>query len=251
MKTLNKIDKFDEGSLDKILVPVWAGQEIYGETGLILGVEGCVTLLSEPVAGSVIVKNIFQDTLYEEGVDYTIEGNRIKRLAGGCLPYFEVEDYFRKEPNSSIKVQVDPANIEFNFSEERYIYFSEGVDGFDRYISVSYAVDKALCKDLVAGDKRLQGFVEKMKSKKQAKFLLYGDSITVGCNATGTKYGGNVSPYQPDWNTLIKLYLQKKYSAKIEVCNQAVGGWSSVEGVNNFEEKCGAELACFLRGKSV
>ena len=30
--------------------------------------------------------------IYEEGVDYTVEGNTIQRIAGGNLPYFEVEE---------------------------------------------------------------------------------------------------------------------------------------------------------------
>ena len=243
MKTLNKIDKFDESALDALLAPVWLSKDIVNETGLVVGEIGKVQLLSTPIKGSVEVKNIFHDILYEEGVDYTIEGSCLKRIVGGNLPYFDVDSYFRKEPNAAIQLKADPEKIDFAFPEERYIYFSEGVEGFEHYITVSYKVDEALCDNLIVGDNRLQGFLNGLKTKKSAKILLYGDSITVGCNATGTKYGGNVSPYQPSWNVLMKLYLQKKYGAEIEVCNQAVGGWSSVDGIDNFEKKCSAELS--------
>ena len=243
MKFLKKIEKFDKNLIDDLLIPVWNNEKIIDETGLVIGEEGFVRLLSAPVQGTVIVKNIFQDTLYEEGVDYTVESNGIKRIAGGNLPYFERDEYFRKEPNAQVILKADPEKIEFSFPEQRYIYFSEGVDGFNKYISVSYQVQKALCEDLIAGDARLQAFIEKLKANKRAKLLLYGDSITVGCNATGTQYGGNVSPYLPDWNTLLKLFLEKKYSAEITISNQAVGGWSTIEAGDNFDKKCGEELS--------
>ncbi|MBQ4099722.1 MAG: SGNH/GDSL hydrolase family protein [Clostridia bacterium] len=242
MKTLKKIEKFDKNLIEDLLVPVWSNTKIINETGLVIGKEGFVRLLSTPVSGTVRVTNIFQDVLYEEGIDYIIQNNTIKRVPSGNLPYFEVDEYFRKKPNAQIILKANPENIEFSFPEQRYIYFSEGVDGFNKYVSISYQVDKALCKDLIVGDKRLQAFVETLKETKSANLLLYGDSITVGCNATGTVYGGNVSPYLPDWNTLVKLYLEKKYSAEIKVSNQAVGGWSTIEAVDNFEQKCGETL---------
>ena len=243
MKTLKKIEKFDKTQMERLLIPIWNSDEIIGETGVVIGEEGAIQLLGQPTHGRVEVKNIFGDVLYEEGVDYTVEGNKVKRIIDGNLPYFEADKYFRKEPNAHIILKADPSKTEFSFPEQRYIYFSEGVDGFNKYISVSYPVDKALCENLIVGDKRLQAFVETLKETKRANLLLYGDSITVGCNATGTVYGGNVSPYLPDWNTLVKLYLEKKYSAEIKVSNQAVGGWSTIEAVDNFEKKCGETLS--------
>ncbi len=243
MKALKKIEKFDETALDALLAPIWDNKEIINETGLVVGEDGRICLLATPVKGSVTVKNIFLDVLYEEGVDYVIEGNYIKRIAGGELPYFKTDEYFRKEPNAALKLRANPAEIEFSFPEERYIYFSEGVDCFERHIAVSYKTDKKPCEGLIERDSRVASFIEKLKQNKQANLLLYGDSITVGCNATGTQYGGNVSPYQPNWITLIQMYLQKKFGAKIEFCNQAVGGWNTIEGIDNFDKKCGDKLA--------
>ena len=243
MKTLKKIEQFNEDELERLLTPVWNNDEIIGETGVIIGEEGSIQLLGAPIQSRVEVKNIFGDMLYEEGIDYMVEGSKIKRIAGGNLPFFTIDDYFEKEPNSHIILKADPSKIEFSFPEQRYIYFSEGVDGFSRYITVSYEIEKGITPNLIVGDKKLQSFVGKLKTNKKAKILLYGDSITVGCNATGTKYGGNVSPYLPDWNTLVKLYLEKKYSAEIKVSNQAVGGWSTIEAVDNFEKKCGEVLS--------
>ena len=65
--------------------------------------------------------------------------------------------------------------------------------------------------------------------------LFYGDSITVGCNASGTIYGGNKPPYLPAWYTLICSWMEEKYSANITAINKAVGGWSVKNGAENFK----------------
>ena len=243
MKNLEKITKFDESSLKALLVPVWESKEILGETGIVIGAEGRVQLLCKPVHGTVVVKNIFSDVIYEEGVDYVVVDNYIQRVPGGNLPYFEVEDYFRTEPNAAIQLKTNAEKSGFPFEGERYVYFSEGVDCFEKYIAVSYKTEKPLAEGLIVRDDALQTFVEKVKTEKKARVKFYGDSITVGCNATGTQYGSNVSPFTPNWITLVTKYLEERFDAKITAENHAVGGWSSFNGIDSFQEKCGDGLA--------
>ena len=102
MKTLKKIEQFNEDEIERLLTPVWNNDEIIGETGVIIGEEGAIQLLGHPTHGRVEVKNIFGDVLYEEGVDYTVEGNQIKRIAGGSLPFFEVDEYLVELENGKI-----------------------------------------------------------------------------------------------------------------------------------------------------
>ena len=52
MKVLEKITKFDESSLASLLVPVWETNEIFGETGIVIGADGKVKLLGKPVHGT-------------------------------------------------------------------------------------------------------------------------------------------------------------------------------------------------------
>ena len=243
MKALEKITKFDKSSLKSLLVPVWESNEILGETGIVIGAEGRVQLLCKPVHGTVIVKNIFSDVLYEEGIDYVVVDNYIQRVAGGNLPYFEVDEYFRKEPNAAIQLKTNSEKAGISFEGERYVYFSEGVDCFEKYIAVSYKTEKPLAEGLIVRDDALQTFVEKVKTEKKARVKFYGDSITVGCNATGTQYGSNVSPFMPNWITLVTKYLEEKFGAQITAENHAVGGWGCIQGIDNFDEKCGDGLA--------
>ena len=243
MKPLQKITAFDESTLEKLLTPVWDSDEILGETGLIVGADGEIKLLAHPIHGRVEVKNIFGDVLYEEGVDYRLDGNRLTRVEGGALPYFEMEDYFRKEPNAEIQLKADAEKTDVPFAEQRYVYFSERVDCFEKHLAISYKTDEKVADGLIAQDDALLGFVGLLKANKKARVKFYGDSITVGCNATGTEYGGNVSPFQPSWITLVKMYLEKKFGAELTVENHAVGGWSSFNAIDNFQEKCADGLA--------
>lgn len=243
MKVLEKITKFDESVLKELLAPVWESDDILGETGIVIGAEGSVKLLGKPVHGTVIVKNIFSDVLYEEGVDYAVVGNAIQRIAGGNLPYFEVDDYFRTEPNAAIQLKTNSEKAGIPFDGERYVYFSEGVDCFEKYIAVSYKTSEKIAEGLIVRDDALQTFLENMKANKKARVKFYGDSITVGCNATGTDYGSNVSPFTPNWITLVKKYLEGEFGVEVTMENHAVGGWASIQGIDNFDVKCGEGLA--------
>ena len=69
------------------------------------------------------------------------------------------------------------------------------------------------------------------------KILFYGDSITVGCNASGTEYGGMLNPYLPPWYRLVSDYLADKFNADITVENKAVGGWTVKNGQDAFDER--------------
>ena len=169
MKTLEKITKFNEKEIPALLAPVWDSKDVLGETGVIVGKDGYVRLLGTPIAGSVEIKNTTQDVLYEEGVDYILDGNQIKRVEGGNLPYFEMDDYFLKAPNHEVVLKADPAKTDVPFDEQRYVFFAEGEKVLSHYISVSYKTEKPFAQGLIEGDGALQAFVEGLKAKKQAK----------------------------------------------------------------------------------
>ena len=50
----------------------------------------------------------------------------------------------------------------------------------------------------------------------------------------------NIETFSPP---IFAAYCSKKYGAEITVCNKAIGGWSTIEAVDNFEEKCRAEVS--------
>ena len=67
--------------------------------------------------------------------------------------------------------------------------------------------------------------------------IFYGDSITMGCNSSGTPMGGNVKPFADSYPVMVHKKLQQIFGAQIEYANTSVGGWSTLNAIENFNEK--------------
>lgn len=230
---------FDKTSEVAWLKPVWYSREIYDESVVFIGEDASARLLFEP-QGSVIVRNYFLDKTYTEGVDYVVEGKTIKRLSGGEMPFWKVDEYFRLQPNNSTVIGVNPAETEYEFTDSRYLYYGEGTEMTSRQVAVSYRTNELYDGFMPKGcyDKT-ENVLKNIKEKKSGTILFYGDSITVGCNASGTIYGGNVNPYLPSWAQLVANKISSFCNADINVINEAVGGWSAKDGFVSFDKTAG------------
>lgn len=227
--------KLPEGMRRQYLQPIWNTKRVYDETGVVVGEEGEICFLRR-ASGDVVVRDIRLKKTYREGVDYVLTERGLRRLRGGELLFWNTDEYFAKEkPN--VVLEVEPNNVEFSFDEPRYIRFSEGADGVRNYLSICYSAAEKWLGFIPQADEHTRAFAEALKRKKKAKITFYGDSITVGCNASGTEYGGMLAPYLPPWYRLVTDYLSEKYEAKIEVVNEAVGGWTTKNGQDAFDEK--------------
>ena len=208
--------KLKNKDTDKYLQPIWNTQTIYDETGVIIGEEGELRFLLSPVKNSVVVSDIHLEKIYQEGKDYVVTPKGIKRLKGGELPFWNIDEYFAKTYNPPVMLKADPEKIEFKFDEERYIFHSEGADGVRHYLAVSYQTEENWQGYIPVQDEKAKPFIQALKRDKKAKIMFYGDSITVGCNASGT---------------------ENKFDAEITVENEAVGGWTVKNGQDAFDEK--------------
>ena len=45
------------------------------------------------------------------------------------------------------------------------------------------------------------------------------------------------------WVRMVELYLEQKYDAEIEVINEAIGGWTTLDGLSNFDIKMEGSIA--------
>ena len=117
------------------------------------------------------------------------------------------------------------------------MFFSEGFRGAERYVTFTYNKSEAWTGTKITGDVNAQSFINKLKTDKEATIFFYGDSITVGCNASGTTWGGLRNPFLPAWNDLVTDSLAKMYGAKITKHNGAVGGWTTAQGTENLNSK--------------
>ena len=223
--------------MEKYLQPIWNTKTIYDETGVIIGEEGELRFLFPPVKNSVVVRDIHLGKIYQEGKDYIVTDKGIKHIKGGDLPFWDVDEYFAKTYNPPVMLMADPEKIGFSFDEDRYVFHSEGADGVRYYLSVSYQTEAKWQGFIPTYDEKAKTFIQALQKNKKAKIMFYGDSITVGCNASGTEYGGMLNPYLPPWYCLVSNYLADKFNAEIVVENEAVGGWTVKNGQDAFDEK--------------
>ena len=220
--------------LQKYLLPVWEGDTVYFETALMVGEEDLAPLLY-PVKELIGVYNYGLEIEYKRGVDYQVVDGKIKRLKGGNLPYMPIDEYYLEE-QAQYAIAIVNRNEK---APEGKKFFSFGEkDSYSKYqIAVSYRHEgKTHIKAPLDKSARLNNFIKKLKGGK-ADIIFYGDSITTGCNISGTPQGGETAPYAEKFSVMVCRALREKFGAVVGHRNTAVGGWSTVEGLNAFNEK--------------
>ena len=219
------------------LRPVWLGGKIENETIMFLGEDDEARLLYTP-CGKVSVKNYFLDKTFSEGKDYSVDGDRIKRLAGGEIPFFTAEEYYTTERGKyGIEINADKAK-EICLEGKRYLLYGEGDSFTKRQIAVSYVAEDRR-GGYIPQDKsgKFAVFFDKIARKEEIAVTFYGDSIAAGCNASGTEFGGNTPPYMDPFPVLFTEFCERTLGAKINAVNVSVGGWSTEQGLNAYDER--------------
>lgn len=219
------------------LEPLWATREVCGETVLFVGEEDEAPLLYRP-REIVSVRSYGLDTEYVRGRDYIVtETGKIKRPAGSKIPFFREDEYYRKEPDS-IPVRVRSVGGRYAFNEERYLKYGEGDAFTSKQIAVCYTHDGRWRGAVPKGkSERFPLLLKRLKEGRGATVLFYGDSITAGCNSSGTEYGGNTAPYAEPWPVMVAEYLKEKFAAPVGYINTAVGGKNTEWGLENLESR--------------
>ncbi len=233
---------FDDNLLDAYLKPYWFTREIYNETCMFVGEEGESTLMFEPTEIKSITDYRLQKT-YVEGRDYVVNGRIIKRLKGSEIPYWEYDEYFIDEDeiqdkSYGVAVEADMSKTDIPFDHQKYLKYGEFATFTDKQIAVTYRHDDVYTgKVPEAQQNKLERVLSKLRNGENIDWMVYGDSVATGCNASGTEQGGLINPHMPDAYNLSKLYLEKKYTSQINIENQAVGGWKISECLNAYNER--------------
>ena len=211
----------------------YEGKISYLETALILGEEGEVSLLF-PIKRIIEVLDFGQEIKYEEGKDYILtDKGTLKRTKGSRMTYLPYDEYYLDKPNSEVVVKVKP-----NIMEDKYFYFSEGSFFSKHQVCITYEHDEIdYGFNPIYQGKKLQRFFNKLKNKENPTLLFYGDSITVGCNTSGTEYCDYIAPHMDPFPLLVTKELERRYDSKINYINTAVGGTTSEWGLNNLQER--------------
>ena len=224
------------GKENLYLKPFYKGNVSYYETALILGEEGEVNFLF-PIKELIGVYDYGQKVEYIEGKDFVITKNGgIKRLKGSSMAFMDVDKYYIDKADPKAEIPVDNEKVPEEL-KNKYFAFSEGSFFSKHQICVSYKYDGVWkgSKPVYQGNKILK-FIKKLKNKENPTFLFYGDSITVGCNTSGTQWGDFIDPQMDEFPKLVTHELERIYNTSINYVNTAVGGMTSKWGVDNVEE---------------
>ena len=222
-------------NLNTYVQPFDEGEVIYYETILPLQGEDIQTLF--PIEEVIAVTNYGLDIIYEEGKDYLIIDKKLVIIPTGRIKLTPLDEYYIKDKGESPFV-LNKEVCKFKFDDDRFLKYAE-VDYFTKkQIAITYKhkVDHCLFKQDNQKSQLLR-FFKKLENKENPTILFYGDSITVGCNSSGTEYGGNTKPYAKSWPEMVTDYLKQQYNADINYVNTAVGGTLTIWGVENVEER--------------
>lgn len=233
--------------LDTYTLPVWEGNTVYYESAMIVGAAGEIVLSDVP-ENVIGVYDYGLQTKYVEGVDYTVDGNVIKRISRGSMPYADMSYVYSDTP-AGVSIKVEPErcpDYDYDGATE-YLTYGEKDTYTRKQIVVTYTRTNGWQGEIPEGKRdRFSKLNAKLEAGEDVNIVVYGDSISEGCNASGTSYGGNVAPYADSWADMVTKKLAKDYGANVRLRNVALGGKATDWATQNFDERVLSEDADLL-----
>ena len=213
--------------------PIWTTRNVYNETVSFIGKDDVATLMYTPTKIHKVYDYYLQKE-YVEGVDYVVEGNKIRLTDSTSVNHWIRKDYYYAGPQSPYTI---PTN-------EGYLKFSEVVPNTHQ-ISVSYEHEDAYKGAIPVGQAdQFPKLNEVFQNGGTLNICAVGDSITKGCGSSDYIMKNESARHQvgdpykigvPSYINLVKEYLGAKDNVSVNLCNTAVGG----TGVSNGLEQMG------------
>lgn len=251
---IGDILKYDAFDLNTYMTPIWDGRVVYNETVMFVGMNDKASLLYTPDE-ILSVTSYDLKTTYEKGKDYDVVDGQLVLLEGTRIPVISFDKYYFEQPVPNM-----PAQLEVKVDGKRYyVYWGEGTVMTQWQVAVTYVHDQYWEGFVPETSDQFAKLIAKMEAGEDVTMMFYGDSITFGASSSA---GANVSPYMPPYTQLFTQYLAQKYGYTIKYVNSrltgtapvpatdtvfgtngtityintAVGGWTSADGFNNFEQ---------------
>ena len=219
--------------LDTYTRKLWKGEISFNESVYPLcSADGTVPPVSlmYDVKRVISVRNATLGTEYRYGTDYVITADgKFQIIPGGaiqCTPY--ANWYSATQPSGSSNWM--PCR------DGRYTYFSESGDIHRAQLAITYTHGETW-SGFVPESKTdlLPGTYAKLQNKQHLSVVFFGDSVTVGCNASSFL---NCAPQMPTWPDMTIAALKAKYGYNdISHVDTAVGGSQSDWGVQQASSR--------------
>lgn len=244
-----EVGKYDQFDLDTYMRPLWEGRVVHNETVMFIDKGDQKTLLYTPDE-ILSVRSYDLKTEYVKGKDYDLVDGKLVLLEGSAIPCITREVYYGAGSDSYLKTK-DPDG------KDVFTYWGEGTAMVKWQVAVTYTHSQFWqdFRQESAADTYL-ALISKLEKGEDATVIFYGDSITFGANAS-SQIG--CEPYAPTWTQMAVQYLAKHYGytvryidpklsnvarvpedsrfgerGTITYINTSVGGWTSQNGIDNF-----------------
>ena len=228
--------------VDTYVLPIWEGDTVFYETAMFIGETGVCDLLYTPQKILGVYDYGLQKE-YVEGIDYVLNGKTIQRLKGGNMPYANFEDIYSALPGQ-YEIAVEKSRCPDYVEGREYVTYGEADTYTKKQFAISYVHSDSWVGAIPKGkSERFSNTLRLLSEANRLNAVFYGDSITTGCNSSGTDLGGNVPPYADAFPVMIQKKLQNIYGATVNVRNVAVGGWATGNGLDAFNERVLSEKA--------
>ena len=220
--------------MNSLLHPFWTGSEMINELATPLrrpdgSVEDIALLY--PADEILSVRSATLERTFAPGADYRLENGKLVIPAGSAIPAMAYGDYYLNHADAPEKC--------FPHSICGWIRFGEGDYFHQRQIAVSYR-HHGTWPFPVPEDRSalLPRTVKTLAQGRPMRLLIFGDSISTGCNASGW---ANVPPYQKPWFEMAADALREKYASDVTLLNTSVGGMASDWGAKTAVENGAAQ----------
>ena len=223
--------------------PFWKGEEIYRETfAMIDEGECCKAPFLLPPEEVLRVESYSGETVYEQGRDYLVKGDKLVLPAGSRIPHTGRELFFHHTEQEA-KEALEEKGIRLDFGAVETTdgsYLNLCAIGNPRFITdwqvaVTYRAAESWKGSAPEGAmKNLPGLSEKIREKKEVSIVLFGDSICCGWDCSG-KYG--LKPGQPLWPALVLRQIKKKWQVPVLFHNTSASGMDTEWAIAHARER--------------
>lgn len=223
----------DVYNLDTYMQRFWEGNVVYNESVLPMeDADGTVEPISLMYAIDEIisVRDATLETEYVYGQDYILEDGKLVITENSNIPTVAYTSMYNNVTDGSANWQ--PCK------NGGYTYYSEGDYFHRKQLAITYTHTDQWTGSIPESKlDLLPNTARKLESQEPLSIVFFGDSITVGANASGFS-DVNCPPYMPIWTDMTVEALKKAYNySEITAVNTAVGGtrssWGAETAYNN------------------
>ena len=225
------------------LEPIWEGGYCFRETFAAVADEnGCRASFLWTPKEVLSVESYDGETVYEEGIDYLVEGDELVIPEGSHIPVtgwdtflYPDFDTAKKAGEASEFAKDFGPLVTTNGKFLNLCAIGNPKLVTEKQIAVTY---KATKKELLSAPESQLDKLPKLSAKLEVgepvKIVLYGDSVCCGCDCSGM-YGQK--PGQPTWAELLFHQMEEKWQSPVCFHNTSVGGVDSEWAIENSSQR--------------